>query len=125
MDKKVKKVLLVDDHELNRDKIKYILEEIDLFDIKVITSDNGTDAIKISKSMKFDIIFLDLNLGDMTGEKVLKSIRSFDKQTKVILLTATNEEDLTEYLKAASSGHIHKSIKRKQFQESIIKFLNT
>jgi len=53
-------------------------------------ADNGEDAIHLTKSRNYDIIFLDIMLPDIDGYRVCKAIKA-DKATKgisVIMLTS-------------------------------------
>ncbi len=118
------RVLIVDDHELNRDKIKYILEDIRQFKLEVITAETGPEALELLKNEQFYMIFLDLNLGKVSGEDVLKQIRRFNKHIKVVILTAADKEDLSSYVKKESIGYIHKSVKKQPFQEIVIQLIN-
>ncbi|WP_228853322.1 LytR/AlgR family response regulator transcription factor [Aegicerativicinus sediminis] len=80
------KILIVDDEALARKRVLMLLEETNLSsDIKECA--NGKEAISTIKEYRPDLIFLDVNLKDMTGFDVLKSI-DFEPKPTVIFVTA-------------------------------------
>jgi len=86
-----KKILVVDDEEHIVELIKFNLEKNGY---KVITADNGKDALAIAKEQQPDLVLLDLMLPGMDGLEVCKEIR---KETNIanmpiIMITAKGEE---------------------------------
>ncbi len=67
-----KKVLIVDDEEHIRELIKFNLKK-EGYDTEVAV--NGTEALKIIREIKFDLILLDLMLPEIDGLEVCKEIR--------------------------------------------------
>lgn len=85
------KILVVDDEDHIVELISYNLINSGY---KVITANNGIDAVKIAREEKPDLMLLDLMLPGLDGFDVCKSIRN-DNETKdisVIMLTAKGEE---------------------------------
>lgn len=54
---------------------------------KVETALNGQTALRLLRQNRFDLILLDLNLGDMSGLAVLKAARQQDEDAVVLILT--------------------------------------
>ena len=87
-------VMIVDDHKMVREGLKRILE----FDgeVQVIEeADNGQDCLKKLKTVKPDIILLDINMPVMNGIETLHALKKKRKKYKVLMLTVHNE---IEYL---------------------------
>lgn len=85
------KILVVDDEDHIVELISYNLMNSGY---KVITANNGIDAVKLAKEEKPKLMLLDLMIPGLDGYDVCKSIRS-DNETKdisVIMLTAKGEE---------------------------------
>ena len=102
------KVLLVEDDNLLRMGLKSM---IDLRGDFVVGSDvaTGREAIKSFSKNPADIVLLDLRLPDMPGIEVLKKLREFDQKTKVIVLTACdNNELLYETLEYGTNAYVLK-----------------
>ncbi len=86
-----KTILVVDDEAHIQELIKFNLIKNGF---RVITADNGIDALKVAEEEKPDLIFLDLMLPGMDGLEVCKSIRknSVIESTPIIMITAKGEE---------------------------------
>jgi PleD family two-component response regulator len=64
-------ILLVEDNPVTLEIEKNELEQL----TKIIdTTENGLEAIALSQNKAYDIIFLDLTLGDITGIEVMQKI---------------------------------------------------
>ena len=110
-----KKVLLVEDNELNREIATAIMQEIGL---SVDIAEDGTDAVNIMSSAegrKYDLIFMDIQMPNMDGYQATKLIRQFADEEKanipIVAMTANAfEEDKREAIAAGMNGHIAKPI---------------
>ena len=67
-----KRIFVVDDHETNLMLVKELLEQ-DRHEVTVATG--GMESLEILSSREFDVIFLDFNLSDMDGLKLLQLYR--------------------------------------------------
>jgi sodium-dependent dicarboxylate transporter 2/3/5 len=80
------KVLLVDDEDTFRVPLARRLR---LRGIETIDVDNGEDAVKCVRSdLDVDIVILDRKMPGMSGEQVLREMKSFRPELQVIMLTA-------------------------------------
>ena len=70
--------------------------EAEGFDVE--TAENGKLGLDLIKSMRPDIVLLDLMMPEMTGDEVLKQMRasSWGKDIKVIVLTNMGEQEVPE-----------------------------
>ena len=110
-----KKVLLVEDNELNREIATAIMEEIGL-DVDV--AEDGTDAVNIMSSERgnnYDLIFMDIQMPKMDGYIATREIRTLNNSKcaniPIIAMTANAfEEDRKKAIKAGMNGHIAKPI---------------
>ncbi|MCK5812272.1 MAG: response regulator transcription factor [Clostridiales bacterium] len=83
------KILVVDDEkEIRQVIVKYLQSEGYL----TIEAENGVDAVMKYHDEHPDLLILDLNLPDISGEKVCESIRQ-SNDTPIIMLTAKVQED--------------------------------
>ncbi len=86
---KNKKVLLVEDNEMNLKVAKRFLQK---WNIAVEEAVNGEDAVKMANQIKFDLIIMDLQMPVMDGYEAVNRIRnnnqSLSSATPVIALTA-------------------------------------
>ena len=92
--RKPRRVLVVDDQEINRDVLGMILE--DKYD--VIYAENGIEAIDVIKENpeELSLVMLDLLMPVMDGFEVLETMRSDEEMKKipVIVLTAEKSAEL-------------------------------
>jgi len=86
-----KRILVVDDEEHIVELIKFNLEKNGY---KVITADNGKDALEIAKEQHPDLVLLDLMLPGIDGLEVCKEIRkeASISNMPIIMITAKGEE---------------------------------
>ena len=85
------KILVVDDEEHIAELISYNLTSNGY---KVITANNGNDAVKLAVEEKPNLILLDLMIPGKDGYDVCKDVRSNSeiRNTPMIMLTAKSEE---------------------------------
>jgi signal transduction histidine kinase len=88
-----KTALIVDDQEGDRYLIKVMVGAIGPFEI--IEADRGEDALRHARSLKPDVIFLDLVLPDMTGFEILERLKANleTRSIPVIINTSTILDD--------------------------------
>ncbi|MBL4620123.1 MAG: response regulator transcription factor [Alphaproteobacteria bacterium] len=82
------RVLLIEDDGATAQSIELMLKS-DGFN--VYTTDLGEEGVDLGKVYDYDIILLDLNLPDMTGFDVLKSLRVSKVNTPVLILTGQGD----------------------------------
>ena len=71
------RVLLIEDDSAAAQSIELMLKSESF---TVYTTDLGEEGIDLGKIYDYDIILLDLNLPDMSGFEVLRSLRHFEGQ---------------------------------------------
>lgn len=86
-------ILIVDDHAFIRRGIRGVLTEQTDWTISG-EADSGKDALTLAKSLKPDVILLDVNMPGMTGLEVARTIRETDSVTKIVLLTLHDSQEL-------------------------------
>ncbi len=92
---KDKKVLLIEDNKINQMITKRMVENKGMI-CEVI--DNGEDAIEAVKNNVYDLVLMDVHLPGINGTIATQSIRTFDKKTKIIALTAISLNENREML---------------------------
>ena len=110
-----KRVLLVDDIEVNREIAQMILESAGFI---VETAENGQDAVdKVAHSGAgyYDLILMDIQMPVMNGYEATQAIRAMDDKTlanlPIIALTANAfKEDEQNALEAGMNAHVSKPL---------------
>ena len=101
-------ILLVDDDINNVTLLAEILGEKGY---KMLTAENGKDAIKKAETIQPDLILLDIAIPGMDGLDILKQLKHFDqtKHIPVILVTGVMPEvPVLNALKLNDVGYIAK-----------------
>lgn len=106
----IKKVFIVDDHEMMIDLITDKLAEAsDRFRL-VGFALNGNGAIDYLRLHAVDILILDISMPGMNGIDVLKHVSSEHPWLKVLVLTMFNDvKHITEMVRNGASGYILKN----------------
>lgn len=100
MEKRKKRILIVDDEPLNLRMVQFALkEEIDL---EISCARSGEAALEMMKNTPFDFVLLDVKMPEMDGFETLKRIREISL-VPVVFLTA--DED-TEQMKKQSNYEV-------------------
>jgi two-component SAPR family response regulator len=81
------KAIIVDDEPLARNLISGYLEKIENIEL-VATCGNALEAFQVIKEKKPDLVFLDINMPQITGIEFLKSLST---PPKIIIITAHSE----------------------------------
>ena len=131
-----RRILLVDDVEINREIVQSLLEPTQL---KIDCAENGVQAIQMFKNSpnKYDMIFMDIQMPGMDGYEATRRIRAIEaephsasivssftkyknksarlserpKGVPIIAMTAnTFREDVEKCLEAGMNGHVGKPI---------------
>ncbi|NJK96886.1 MAG: response regulator [Bacteroidales bacterium] len=112
-------VLLVED---DPSSVVYYEEIFDDGGITWKLANTGEKAIELFKSLKFDVILLDLRLPDINGLEIAKRIREADSTVTIIAQTAyAMIEDEVEALQAGCNDFISKPIRPALLLEKIRK----
>ncbi|MFN8672228.1 MAG: ABC transporter substrate binding protein [Candidatus Sericytochromatia bacterium] len=87
-----KSILVVDDIESNRILLKELLSKVGL---KIITAENGYEAIKLANDLNPNLIIMDLMMPVMNGYEAAQKIKENSETNKIpiIALTASVTED--------------------------------
>ncbi|WP_461833802.1 ATP-binding protein [Desulfothermus sp.] len=123
-----KRILVVEDNEVN---LEYLVDLLKMFNVRVITANNGKDAIEILKEQKVDLVFMDCQMPEMDGFKATKIIRKFEKQgklpsryTPIVALTAyALKGDREKCILAGMDDYVSKPFNALDIQKIMFKFL--
>ena len=124
-----KRILLVEDIELNREIAQVILEEAGFL---VETAPDGTDAVSMVEKAEenyYDAILMDVQMPIMNGYETTRTIRNMPradvKDLPIIAMTANAlEEDKEAALKSGMNAHVSKPISMELFISVLKKFLS-
>jgi two-component system nitrate/nitrite response regulator NarL len=103
-------ILIVDDHPLFRKGVIQLIQADPEFRF-VGEAPSGRDGIALARRLQPDMILLDLNMKDMNGVEVLKTLKDDGLDARIIMLTVSDQaEDLTAALQAGADGYLLKDM---------------
>jgi len=101
-------VLLVDDHKIMRDGIKAILERSAEFTV-VGEAENGTDALRLCKELRPELILMDIGLPGLSGIEVTTEVARHSPRTKVVILSMYDDEhSVVSAIRSGARGFVLK-----------------
>ena len=112
------RVLLVDDHEIVRAGLRALLAGAGM----EIAGEASTvaEAIGAAKRLKPDMVLMDVRLPDGSGVEACRAIRAAQPETKVLFLTAFEDEDaMLATVFANADGHLLKEIGSENLVQAI------
>jgi two-component system response regulator AlgR len=104
------KVLVVDDEQPARERLKQLLEDEADFDF-VGEAANGGDALKLCAELQPDIVLLDIRMPGLDGIETAHHLNALDEPPAVVFATAYDEYAIDAF-DARAIGYILKPVRR-------------
>ncbi len=121
MDKNIK-ILIVDDFSTMRRIIKNLLRDLGFTNTE--EADDGTTALPMLQSGKFELLVTDWNMPGMQGIDLLRHVRADENLSSMPVLMVTAEqkkEQIVEAAKAGVNGYIVKPFTAQTLKEKLEK----
>jgi CheY-like chemotaxis protein len=119
-----RRVLVVEDNDMNMQLVEYLLEE---GGVDIVKATSGEEALSITRSAApFDLILMDIHLPGMDGLSVVRAMKGDTRTARVPILALTAHAmrgDKDRFLDAGCDGYISKPIDVKTFLASIEQYL--
>jgi signal transduction histidine kinase/DNA-binding response OmpR family regulator len=108
-----KRILVVDDHELNRDLMVLLLRE---YKYHVVTAKNGYEALELLKKKHFDLVLMDVQMPELNGVETTHKIRNLlALDVPVIACTAFSQpSEKQACLEAGMNDYLGKPVEEKE-----------
>jgi len=112
-------IVLVDDHTIVRDGIKYLLEEDESLTV-IGEGSNGLEAIELVENLQPDILIIDVRMPEMNGIDAVKIINSKPIKTKSIVLSMhDSEEYILNSINSNAMGYLLKDASKAEVLKAI------
>ncbi|MFN6516403.1 MAG: response regulator [Nostoc sp. CreGUA01] len=113
------RVISVDDHEILRGGIKFLLLAFD--DIELVgEARNGDEAVHLCGQLQPDVVLMDLMMVGMNGAEATRAIRKKYPEIQVLILTSFLENDLVQQaMQAGAIGYLLKGISIDELADAI------
>lgn len=114
-------VVIADDHGILREGLRGLLEEYD--DLQIVgEATNGAQAVEIVKSLRPQVLLLDLIMPEMGGVEVLEALAAENLPTKTIVLTGADDDELlARSIQSGARGYLLKDAASTQLVDAIRK----
>lgn len=110
MNDAVSTLIAIDDHPLFRKGVADLVEMEPALRM-IGEAPDGETGIALALELQPDLILLDLNMKGMDGLQTLKAIKDSDLDSRVIMLTVSdNEHDVIDALRAGADGYLLKDM---------------
>jgi len=118
------RVLLVDDHPMNRELGKALLT---LAGCETLTADDGVQALEAVQAGDFDLVLMDVHMPGMDGLAAARAIRALPGPVAAIPIVALSADVLPEQIArcraAGMNGHVPKPIRREELIAAVAQAL--
>jgi len=84
------KTIVVDDEELARDELRFLLEQLGGIDI-VAQAGNGVDALRVIEEYQPDLVMLDVQMPGLTGFEVARRVMQAGIESQLVFVTAYDQ----------------------------------
>ena len=119
------RILLVDDHEVVREGVKKIFDEHPKLAVEFGEASSLAQAVQMASAHDWDVVVLDLSLGDRSGLEVIKELKKIRPRLPILILSMHSEEQYARRaFKAGAAGYITKDSPRDELFQAIQKVVN-
>lgn len=118
-DTKAISIVLAEDHSLMREGTRHILEKYP--DLKVVgEAGDGEQALELICHLQPDVAVLDIRLPKLNGIEVTRRINDFCSHTRVLILSAYDDDDyILAAMEAGATGYLLKTARVAELVDSI------
>ncbi|MEQ8924854.1 MAG: response regulator transcription factor [Fulvivirga sp.] len=120
----MKTILLIDDHELIRDAIKYYFSDDADYVVKNEAT-NGEEALELLKNNSYDILICDINMPKMDGMELMENIKRNYPDQKVLVLSMHGDASaINKMISLGAHGYTLKNSTKQEIKTAINQILN-
>jgi two-component system invasion response regulator UvrY len=117
-------ILIVDDHAVVRDGVKRLSDE-QLGAAVFGEASTAQEALQLVREAHWDVVVLDISLGERNGLEVLKELKQLRPRLPVLILSMHAEEQYARRaFRAGAAGYITKDSSRAELATALNKVLH-
>ena len=112
------RVAIVDDHPIGLDGLTKLFSDEPQFEV-VASARNGNDVLRLVRQHSPDVLILDLRMPGKDGIAVLGELKRHPSLTKVVVLTATDNDDVLLAIRLGARGVVLKDMASRLLLECV------
>ncbi len=117
-----KSILVTDDSAIMRMFLVMSLKR--MLSVNIVEAVNGADALAKLKSGNFDLLLTDMNMPEMNGAELIKSIRGMNNNIPIIMITTKGEaQDRDLGMQLGANHYLTKPVNNVELIKTVLKFL--
>jgi DNA-binding LytR/AlgR family response regulator len=113
-------VIIVDDEELARDELSYLLRDVDDLDV-IGQGKNGLEAVNLIKEISPDLVFLDVQMPGLDGFGVIKKLLEKKIPLPNIVFTTAFDQYAVKAFEVSALDYVLKPYDRKRIVQAVEK----
>lgn len=112
-------VLLVDDHEVVRQGVRFFLETRPEF-VVAGEADSGMAAVKMAEEFIPDVVLMDLVMPEMNGVEATRRVKDISPRSQIVVLTSHyDDEHIFPALQAGAISYLLKDVRMEELAAAI------
>ena len=117
------KVAFVDDHELFRKSLIFVLEQIPTIEV-VFDTDDGNLLLNYLEYNTVDLILLDIQMPIMDGFTLCKKMKQLNTAVKILTVSQlTTKESIHQIFESGSNGFFSKNSSTDSFKDAVLSMI--
>ena len=114
------RVMVVDDHPIVRNGLRDTLEASGRFEV-VGQAKDGEEAVRTVEGIEPEVIVMDVIMPNKDGIDACREIMEIRPETKILILTASTEEDaVIEAVAAGATGYLQKYSRPEELMRALV-----
>ena len=117
------KIALVDDHELFRISLIFVLEQLDSIEVVFDTND-GSLLLQYLQNNTVDLVLLDIQMPVMNGFTLCEKIKQLNSEIKILTVSQlTTKESIHQIFESGANGFFSKNSSTDSFKEAVLSMI--
>jgi DNA-binding LytR/AlgR family response regulator len=113
-------VIIVDDEELARDELSYLLRDVEDLDV-IGQGKNGLEAVNLIKELTPELVFLDVQMPGLDGFGVIKKLLEKKIPLPKIVFTTAFDQYAVKAFEVSALDYVLKPYDRKRIEQAVEK----
>jgi DNA-binding NarL/FixJ family response regulator len=117
------KIALVDDHELFRKSLIFVLEQLETIEVVFDTND-GNLLLEYLQDDTVDLVLLDIQMPIMDGFTLCKKVKQHNPGIKILTVSQlTTKESIHQIFESGANGFFSKNSSTDSFKEAVLSMI--